>query len=517
MALGFLTGVVSGALKLLGDTKKSGAKMAASITNRKPQKGAIVKKEVITPVKEKRIRVQKLMNIEPPDQLNQSKESSGVKSIDSVLDRIDNTLFNLIQVVGDSSKLQQNQIRKDVVTTSRKKKKTREEMLENTKRFIGRLGSKVPKPVKNIWDKLKTFFGSIAVGSLVLFILQSWNTIVKTIENVVEKIKELFVKLEPILTPIWNFTKWMVVKSVELTARLVGVEDADKNTLLKNIGEITKKALQLFGLFEGVEKLANDLKGGKKIDTKTNVEESHATMDGDTSSIMHSEPPPAAQEVRISKGSESSSVGGLGVNDGDLIAMADTSQQPISPQAVYNYLRSKGVSDTHAEGMVANIAAESSFRPWILGDNGTSGGLFQHHASRFSAMKSFVGKDWRENWKGQIDYALSEGDTKKYLGIQFKTSADASRWFTLNWERPADAKTKAEERIQKHLRNFELDSHLPYEINQGTTNVFVSKRVVSPAVGGEGRVQILPIPLLNTSGEVMTETFMEGLRMGGIG
>ena len=499
---------------------------SSAVVKRNPQKDAIVKKESSLVSKTKTISKEKLLNIKPPEQPKQSTQSSGVSSIDSVLDKIDNTLFNLINVAGKSVKLQQNKLKKDKVKEEKEKKKKREDMLENTQKAIAALGSKVPQPVKSIWDRLKTFFGSVLIGSLVLFILKNWSAIVKTIQNMVEKIKELLVKLEPILIPVWNFAKWMVVKSVELTAGLVGVEDADKNTILKNLGEITKKGMELFGVFKGVQKFVNDIRGGKEpaaaqeIPALTGKDDPRIKRgkelknQGAGAGIVEKMFPKSEQEDAQNgsdavnrlfghevDGDQSSLGGGLGVKDGDLIAMADTSQQPISPQAVYNYLRSKGVSDTHAEGMIANIAAESSFRPWVMGDNGTSGGLFQHHASRFAAMKAFVGKDWRTNWKGQIDYALSEDDTGRYLGIKFKTSADASRWFTLNWERPADAKTKAEDRIKKHLRNFELDTHLPYEMNRGPTNVFVSKNVSSPVVQGGSGTSVLPIPLLNSGVE----------------
>ena len=520
MALGLLTGALNFGAGLLKGKKKSGKKVASAMVKRKPDKSQNPNISFDTVTQTKTVSKEKLLNIKPPEQPKQSTQSSGVSSIDSVLDKIDNTLFNLINVAGDSAKLQQNKVKRDRIKTGRQKKKRRESILENTQKAIASLGAKVPKPVKSIWDKLKTFFGSVLIGSLVLFILKNWEAIVKTIQNVVEKIKEVLVKLEPILTPIWNFVKWMVVKSVELVAGLVGIEDADKNTLLKNIGEITKQSLKVFGLFQGVDKFAKDLKGGKDI-TQTSqptTESSQVGAGGEVAEKMFPKSEQSAAEAGSDAvnrffghdvdGDQSSLGGGLGVKDGDLIAMADTSQQPISPQAVYNYLRSKGVSDTHAEGMVANIAAESSFRPWVMGDNGTSGGLFQHHASRFAAMKAFVGKDWRTNWKGQIDYALSEDDTGRYLGIKFKTSADASRWFTLNWERPADAKTKAEDRIKKHLRNFELDTHLPYEMNRGPTNVFVSKNVSSPVVQGGSGTSIVPIPLLN-SGVEMTQNLAE--------
>lgn len=124
---------------------------------------------------------------------------------------------------------------------------------------------------------------------------------------------------------------------------------------------------------------------------------------------------------------------------------------------IYDYLVGKGVSHAHAVGMLANIKAESNFNPGAIGDKGTSGGLFQHHNTRFDAMKKMAGENWASNWQGQVDYALSENDTKKYLSQSFTTPEEASKWFTINWERPADKYTKADQRIA-HISKFDLAS-----------------------------------------------------------
>ena len=124
----------------------------------------------------------------------------------------------------------------------------------------------------------------------------------------------------------------------------------------------------------------------------------------------------------------------------------------VDPKEIYQYLISKGVPQEHALGMVINIKAESNFDPSAIGDEGTSGGLFQHHngkwGNRFADMKKFAGDDWSSNWKAQIDYALTEPDTAKYLNESFESPADASKWFTINWERPINKEQKAEERVK---------------------------------------------------------------------
>ena len=62
MALGILTGLVSGASKLLGGKKKSGAKMGSAIVKRDPNQGAVEKKQTDIKVKTKVVSVASLLN-----------------------------------------------------------------------------------------------------------------------------------------------------------------------------------------------------------------------------------------------------------------------------------------------------------------------------------------------------------------------------------------------------------------------------------------------------------------------
>jgi Putative peptidoglycan binding domain/Phage tail lysozyme len=93
-----------------------------------------------------------------------------------------------------------------------------------------------------------------------------------------------------------------------------------------------------------------------------------------------------------------------------------------------------GIDNIHKAGILANIQGESGFNSSILGDGGTSGGLFQHHGSRFKAMTSAV-PDWKTNWQGQIQYALSEPEAKGYLTTKFKNPQEASTWWVNNFEK----------------------------------------------------------------------------------
>lgn len=129
----------------------------------------------------------------------------------------------------------------------------------------------------------------------------------------------------------------------------------------------------------------------------------------------------------------------------------------VNPQDVYNYLVvNKGLSREHALGMLANIQAESGFKIAVQEYGkaaGTGGvGLYQHTGPRRAALMKYTGGNISD-WTKQVDFALQESDTKKYLAQTFQTPEEASVWFTTKWERPANAQQRAQERL-KYLNNY---------------------------------------------------------------
>ena len=111
-----------------------------------------------------------------------------------------------------------------------------------------------------------------------------------------------------------------------------------------------------------------------------------------------------------------------------------------TPKQVFDYMKSKGVSDIHAKGILANIKGESGFNPAVMGDGGTSGGLFQMHdpkpgQGRFTNMVNNV-PNWKSNWKGQIDHGLKDDTAPQYLNTKFDSPVQAANWFLHYYERP---------------------------------------------------------------------------------
>ena len=112
----------------------------------------------------------------------------------------------------------------------------------------------------------------------------------------------------------------------------------------------------------------------------------------------------------------------------------------ITANQAYSYLISKGLSDNHAKGIVANISRESGFKLGAHNPNDPgagSFGLFQWNGGRAEAMMAAV-PDYLTNWKGQIDYALGEDYGPRYLSTNFNSPGEAAYDWMKYWERPAE-------------------------------------------------------------------------------
>lgn len=119
-----------------------------------------------------------------------------------------------------------------------------------------------------------------------------------------------------------------------------------------------------------------------------------------------------------------------------------SSKQQVSPKVLADHLFGRGLDKNSVVGMIANAQGESSFMPgvWIASDagKGQGGGLFGFHdpvngRGEFTNMVNYCGKGWQTNWQGQLDYAIRASGIPK---TGFKSSAAATEWFVVNYERP---------------------------------------------------------------------------------
>ena len=148
--------------KAVKSTAKSGKRMAQNIIGEGGRKDS-----VITPSAPQAIPATPLIpsNITPKT----SSLSTGVLSIDKALDRIDNSLFDLISYTADSSKVQKTSARRMNVERNIQRKRKRESILESSSKYIRGLASKAPKGMKKTFDSMATLLNNIVIGILFIF------------------------------------------------------------------------------------------------------------------------------------------------------------------------------------------------------------------------------------------------------------------------------------------------------------------------------------------------------------
>jgi hypothetical protein len=119
----------------------------------------------------------------------------------------------------------------------------------------------------------------------------------------------------------------------------------------------------------------------------------------------------------------------------------------VNPKEVLDYLTNdKGLTESQALGIMANIRHESGFDPNVNEANpivnGSRGGfgLFQHTGERRRALEQV---DGYQDYRKQIDFALSEPEGQEFTKLQFESPRDASVWWTKKFERPANADQNA--------------------------------------------------------------------------
>jgi murein DD-endopeptidase MepM/ murein hydrolase activator NlpD len=134
----------------------------------------------------------------------------------------------------------------------------------------------------------------------------------------------------------------------------------------------------------------------------------------------------------------------------------------VSPQAVYSYLKSKGMSDNQALGITANIKGESKFQIGVQEEGGPGVGLFQYSDDDRKPRFLKAVPNYKTNWKGQIDYAINEDRAPEYLKKQFSSPEEAAYWWMDKWERPAAGNyTKRNKEHNDFIKSFKPGASKP--------------------------------------------------------
>lgn len=168
--------------------------------------------------------------------------------------------------------------------------------------------------------------------------------------------------------------------------------------------------------------------------------------------------------------------------DYELISWAtayDESSMEEDKEMVFSYLVSEmGLSNAAACGVMANIQYESSFCNTAIGDGGTSYGLCQWHAERFTRLRKYCGArgmDYRTTQAQlkYLDYELNKSYTGvlAYLQKVENTKEGAYRaafYWCVNFEMPAEMNRKGVTRghlAKKTLWPIYQNRFVVYDIN----------------------------------------------------
>lgn len=166
-----------------------------------------------------------------------------------------------------------------------------------------------------------------------------------------------------------------------------------------------------------------------------------------------------------------------------LLSMYSFATETENRNEIYEYLRNTMKLNVAAAcGVLANIEYESSFNPTLEGDNGTSYGICQWHATRYDALKSYC-KDHGYSHKeldGQLhylEYELKNDYPSVYSYLKnvdnmAQGAYDAAYYWCYYFEIPSDKETKAKKR-----GNIAKDTYWPIYYNKE----IVSSSLTPPA------------------------------------
>jgi len=130
------------------------------------------------------------------------------------------------------------------------------------------------------------------------------------------------------------------------------------------------------------------------------------------------------------------------------------------PSRVISFLKNKGLTTSQASGIAGNMAVESSFKPDAVGDNGTSYGLVQWHADRWTRLKQYCAKNNYDvsSVNGQLEYLWYELKSNSKLGytelIKQRNPRDAAEIFAKYFERPTNISVKRMDNAENYYNEY---------------------------------------------------------------
>lgn len=143
--------------------------------------------------------------------------------------------------------------------------------------------------------------------------------------------------------------------------------------------------------------------------------------------------------------------------------------QSARAKEAMDYFIGQGWTREQAAGIVANLQAESNFKPDAIGDGGQAYGIAQWHPDRQANFQKFAGHSIRgSTFEEQLKFVQWElTHTESAAGNQLRvadTAREAGAAVSKYYERPADREGEAArrgERAEQILRNYRPDAPAP--------------------------------------------------------
>ena len=393
-----------------------------------------------------------------PSSTGSSGGSTGNAAIDNALNNIDNAILGML-------KGEQQSIKEANLEDTRTQRRRREGVLESGSKFIRGLASKAPKAMKKTFDAMGKFIKNVVIGSILLYILNQWDSIVEAYKKTVETLKKLWEALEPWVKGTWDFFKSIFRFVLDWSARLLGVKEPDTKSVGQNLKEMGEKLKPVKEGFDGLMKKIGEFSqwlGGK-----------------------------SKPDQKVDKSVED-------------VGKEETLDQLKEEQANRNPLQKIGDFVTGA-----GAEREEQIHRLETGEDKRYG---------------FFGEKDKDKGKGKFD---GNGSTSANKGVPLVTGGDPSSSSSDNFGLlPGETAEQFKEKVrsnsvegvdlfgtgsiskkQADKLSQGLDTHASYEKGGGTTNIIMAKQEAPSSGGGEGKVEIIPVPVVNSAKDVTKDIY----------
>ena len=393
-----------------------------------------------------------------PSSTGSSGGSTGNAAIDNALNNIDNAILGML-------KGEQQSIKEANLEDTRTQRRRREGVLESGSKFIRGLASKAPKAMKKTFDAMGKFIKNVVIGSILLYILNQWDSIVEAYKKTVETLKKLWEALEPWVKGTWDFFKKIFRFVLDWSARLLGVKEPNTKSVGQNLKEMGEKLKPVKEGFDGLMKKIGEFSqwlGGK-----------------------------SKPDQKVDKSVED-------------VGKEETLDQLKEEQANRNPLQKMGDFITGAgaerEEQIHRLETGEDKRYGFFGekDKDKGKGKFDGNGSTSAKKGVPLGTGGDPSSSSSDNFGLLPGETAE----QFKEKVRSNSVEGVDLFGTGSISKKQADKLSQGL-----DTHASYEKGGGTTNVIMAKQEAPSLGGGEGGAKIILVPVVNSAKDVTKDIY----------